>query len=449
MHDIDALFNQALQLQQAGKVQEAIGLYQEILKQEDHAGAYANLGVALRTQGHIQAAIAVYRKSLAIQKDQVSVLSNLGGALRALGQLDEAILCLEQALQIDSECVAAHYNLGLAIMDAREPEKALQYFEKVLELDPNHVEAAFDRSTCILQMGNLEQGFQLYESRFQYEKRLIKPYKQPVWDGSPLKGKTLLLCAEQGFGDTLMFCRYIPLIEKHGGKIILECPTELKRLMETLEGIDQVICPGDKLPAFDTYLSLLSLPRLFKTSVDTIPREIPYLQAPKAQHSLSMPSSTQLKVGIVWGVGHPDVVARNRSIELKHFLALSELPNVSLYSLQKGPQAKQLQELGCSTFIQDLGNQLRDFADTAAVLQELDLLITADTSIVHLAGALGKPVWVLLPSCSEWRWMLDREDSPWYPTVKLFRQATSGDWSSVFARVCQEFQKTIKVVAPG
>jgi hypothetical protein len=217
--------------------------------------------------------------------------------------------------------------------------------------------------------------------------------------------------------------------------VVLECPSPLKRLMATVEGVDQVISEGDKYPPFDIHASLFSLPYLFQTRMETIPASVPYLKAPDAAMSLLIPEGTRLKVGIVWASGHQDSGLRNRTVGLKSFLKLLEIPGVSLYSLQKGPQAKALQTLGADILIQNVAEQVEDFADTATALSQLDLLISADTAIVHLAGALGKPTWVLLPFSSEWRWMLAREDSPWYPGTRLFRQETPGCWQETFDRM--------------
>lgn len=211
-------------MQQAGKTGAALKKYQALLNHSPSADAYANLGVALRTLGKTEAALIAYQQALNLNPNHVAALSNWGGGLRALGRLDEAIPILEKAIALNPAFTAAHHNLGLVYMDHQQPEKAIACFEQVLKLDPERVDAQYDRATCLLQLGKYRDGFQAYESRFGYEPRLIKPYTQPKWDGSPLQGKTLLIYSEQGFGDTLQFCRYIPLIQKAGGRIILECP---------------------------------------------------------------------------------------------------------------------------------------------------------------------------------------------------------------------------------
>ena len=434
-----SLLQEGLKKHQSGELSAAIDCYHQALKIAPSAEAYANLGVALRMQGHLEAAVIAYRKALALDRTHVGTLSNLGGAYRALGQLDEALPLLTKAIQLQPDFAAAHYNLGLVYMDSGEPEKAIACFETTLQLEPDRVDAPFDRATCLLQSGNLRQGFAAYECRFAYEKRLVKPYAQPKWDGSPLKNQTLLLYAEQGFGDTLQFCRYIPFIEKQAGsRIILECPAPLKRIMQTVSWLDEVLVPGDPLPPFDVHASLLSLPHLFQTDLFSIPAQVPYLFSPKPEFHFKPNPVNQLKVGIVWASGHTDVGMRNRTIALSNWQSLLELPHIQFYSLQKGPQLKELEALGLNLLIEDLSPQIQDFADTAAILNELDILISADTAIVHLAGALNKPVWVLLPYGSEWRWLLERPDSPWYPSVRLFRQVENETWEKLLSGdVCQ------------
>jgi len=424
-------------LQQQGKVDAAIEGYRALLKLEVNADALANLGVALRTKGHIQAAIICYRRTLALEASNVSVLSNLGGGLRALGELDEALQVLVSALAIEPDFTAAHYNLGLVYMDSQRPVQAIACFDEVLQRDPNRSDARFDRSTCILQTGDLLRGFAEYECRFAYEPRLQRAYTQPRWNGESLSGKTLLIYSEQGFGDTLQFSRYLPLVEKAGGQMILECPLPLKRLMQSsFDCLELVVAPEEKNISFDYHIPLLSLPAFFKTRLETIPKTLPYLKPPASQ--LSRKRAESLKVGLVWGNGHKDVGTRSREIALKEFAPLLAAPHISFYSFQKGKQSQQLKQEGFDALITDLDSSITNFADTASLLSQMDLLISVDTAIVHCAGALGIPCWVLLPFGSEWRWLLNRDDSPWYPSLKLFRQKCQQPWSEVVGIVGRE-----------
>jgi tetratricopeptide (TPR) repeat protein len=436
---VSPAFEKILRLQQQGQNEAAIAGYQDLLKLEPNAQVYANLGVALRTKGHMEAALVCYEKSLAMQPEQVGTLSNLGGGLRALGRLQEALTILEKALQLDPDFIAAHYNLGLVYMDSQEPQKAIAAFDEVLKRDPDRVDARFDRATCILQTGDLALGFAEYECRSDYEPRLKRAYTQPRWQGESLTNKTLLVYAEQGFGDTLQFCRYLPLIQKEGGRIILECPSPLTRLMEqSFDCLDAVVSPESLLPSFDYHIPLLSLPAFFHTTLETIPKDIPYLKAPIA----TKPAATQspIKVGLVWGNGHMDVGVRHRSIPLEQFAPLLSLPNMAFYSFQKGQKAKDLKRCGFDALVKDLDPFIQDFADTAAYLSQMDLLISVDTAIVHCAGALNIPCWVLLPYGSEWRWLLERDDSAWYKSLRLFRLGREDDWHSVLETICSKLK---------
>ncbi len=425
------LFAKALECHQQGKLDDAILQYRHIIQLEDNAQAFANLGVALRSQGHIEAAIVAYQQALLLKPDHAVALSNLGGALRALGRLEVAAHNLHQALQLQPALAAAHHNLGLVYMDGQAPAKAIDAFERALALDPMLVDAEFERATCLMQTGDLLKGFAAYECRFRYEKKLKKPFSQPQWDGSALNGKTLLICVEQGFGDTLQFVRYIPLIEKSGGRILLEAHQPLKGLMQTVQGVDQVLVQGERIPAFDVYISLLSLPHVFKTIMATIPQTIPYVGAGIPQEALPTAAKpAKLKVGLVWSNGFTNIGTRQRKLALTQFLPLLSLPDITFYSLQKGNGAEELAAGGFEAFILDLEPVIKDFTDTASLIQQLDLLITVDTASAHLGGALGIPTWVLLPYGSDWRWFLNRSDSPWYPSLRLFRQTKPFDWDS-------------------
>lgn len=434
------ILDQALAAHRQGNLAEAIEGYQQCILEAPTEAAYTNLGVALRSQGKIEAALVAYQRALEINPEHVPALSNWGGGLRALGRLTEAVPVLKQAIGLQPDFAAAHYNLGLVYMDAGQPEKAIHHFDEALHLEPERVDAQFDRAVCLLQSGDFQAGFQAYECRFAYEPRLQRYYSQPRWQGEALSpGQTLLLYCEQGFGDTLQFIRYVALIEKNGGHIILECPLPLKRLMQTVENIDQVIVPGEPLPAFDTHASLLSLPAHLNTTLETVPKQLPYLKAPEPQKRL--PASQHLRIGLVWASGHADVGVRHRSIPLKVFEPLLALAGHTFYSFQKGPAVAQLEETGLGSLIHNLDDAIQDFSDTAAFLSQMDLLISADTAIVHLAGALNIPCWVLLPSGSEWRWLLNRSDTPWYDSVRLFRKAYEQPWPEVIQEVIQALCK--------
>jgi len=296
-------------------------------------------------------------------------------------------------------------------------------------------------SLALLLTGNFREGWREYEWRWE-TKYLIssrRTFPQRLWDGSDIKGLTILLHAEQGFGDTIQFIRYAPLVARRGAKIIFECPKELISLLRSVEGIEEVIVRGETLPEFNLHCPLLSLPLAFDTTLETIPAMIPYITndptyTEKWKNKIDWADS-RFRIGLAWA-GNPGFKQnRYRNCELENFLPLTQLPRVIFYSLQKGEEAKEAKHPPGGMKIIDLTEDIHDFSDTAAFIENIDLVISIDTAVTHLAGAMGRPVWTLLPFSPEWRWMLNREDSPWYPTMRLFRQSSHGDWESVISLV--------------
>jgi tetratricopeptide (TPR) repeat protein/glycosyltransferase involved in cell wall biosynthesis len=314
-------------------------------------------------------------------------------------------------------------------------EKSLACYQQAISIQPEHIDARFSRAVAWLRAGNLRQGFVEYEWRWRRPDMRPQAFRQPIWDGDDLRGQPILLHAEQGFGDTIQFARYAELVAQRGGKVIVACQRQLARLLRSLPSIHQIAVDGEVIPQFVVHAPLLSLPRILGTTLETIPAAVPYLQAPPAAIALTAPPNTRAKVGIVWTGSPTHPYNYKRTCPLPEWEPLLRTPGVAFYSLQKGPQVEDLAQLPDSVQVQDLSEQLPDFAETAAAIAQLDLVITIDTSVAHLAGALGKPVWLLLDTCPDWRWLLDRDDSPWYPTMRLFRQATTGDWVEVIERV--------------
>lgn len=405
------------------------------------ANNWSNLAIALRCSGNLEAAIAAYKRALAIQPDSAAVLSNLGGALRAACRLDEAIICLQRAIQLEPNLASAQFNLGLALEDAGSLDEALNCYERALLLEPKRTDAVIQKAYTLLAMGRLEEGFQVYERRLEFEAMLQRNFEQPQWNGQSFAGKTLLLYAEQGRGDTFQFIRYASMAKALGGSVIVECQPDTADIVRKVSGVDQVVNRGDSLPHFDYCASLMSLPFIFKTTLQTIPQSIPYLRVPdQALGSVSLRPADLFRVGIVWTSGHEDVGANERSVPFAHFVKLLEAADIALYSLQVGDSVSDIEKFGCRNLIQDLGKQFKSFASTADAIQQLDLVITVDTSVAHLAGGLGKSVWVLLPFASEWRWLQKRSDSPWYPVARLYRQEHARDWAAVFDRVVADLR---------
>ena len=316
----------------------------------------------------------------------------------------------------------------MCIRDRGNWTEALACYRQALVLAPNFPEAHENLGMILLLYGNLRTGFAEYEWRCQTKKYLRRSFPYPLWDGSDLQGQKIILICDQGYGDAIQFIRYVPLITELDGKIIVVCQEPLLRLFSTVAGIEQLII--EAIVEFDVHAPLMSLPHLMGTTLDTIPAQIPYLTAPKPYpFILQSPAETYLKVGIVWAGSPGNQNDRNRSCNFSDFSSILKIPGIAFYSLQKG---SEITNLGG---VQDLSGKLNDFADTSAIIEQLDLVITVDTSVAHLAGALGKPVWVLLSFVADWRWMLEREDSPWYPTMRLFRQTQPGDWNGVFEKV--------------
>lgn len=414
-----------------GQLSEAIAHYQTALRlQPNHADALVNLGISLQQQGRVEAAIGRYQKALRYQPNLPAAHSNLGHAFRQQGQYDSAIAHYQTALQLEPHNPIVYQQLGELWVEMGQIPAAIACFEQGLALDPRHVTLQGSRIRALLLSGDLRAGFAVYDP---WRLGLSPPRLNslPDWDGSDLSDRRILLYVESGagFGDLIQFSRYAALIAQQANQTVLECPEPLYRLFQPMAGV-QCVPIGQPMPEVDCQVSLLSLPQRCGTELSTIPASVPYL-VPPATLGPSLPSGDR-KVGLVWG-GNPN--HRHDSVRSCPFSLMQRLltvPNWTFYSLQKGPhQAELTSELP----IHDLSSLLQDFADTAQVMQQLDLVITVDTSVAHLAGALGKPVWVLLARNPDWRWLLDRENSPWYPTARLFRQQPGQGWAEVCDRV--------------
>jgi hypothetical protein len=341
-------------------------------------------------------------------------------------------------LELSSNSAQLHYNMALAQRDLGELDEAMDAFRRAEILGYRKPELTWDRSLTQLLMGDYENGFKNYEARWSLPGAKRRDAGLPDWDGVPLeKGQRLLVWAEQGFGDTLHFARYVPMLRAQGlARVIFEVQGPLARLLQrapAFRGIN-VVARGVPRPDAAAQVPLLSLPRLLRTRAQTIPADGPYITPPSDIPAPYLRSGV-LNVGLCWAGKPSHRNDRNRSVGAAGFVSLIDLPGASFHSLQKGPGARQIAEEGLSALVNDMGSTLSDFAETAAAIAPLDLIITVDTAIAHLAGAMGKTVWVLLPYAPDWRWMMAREDSPWYPTMTIFRQDTPGDWDPVLADV--------------
>ncbi len=424
---------------QMGYPDAAIGHYQKAIAQDpDYVWVYHDMGIALRKQGQFEAAIAAYRKAIALQPDCAESYYNLGNVLQLQNRRDDAIACQQKAIALKPDFSRAHYNLGKLFQDQEELEKAIACYERTIALNPDNIDSRWNLAVALLTAGSLKRGFTEYEWRWQVQGNLPRRFSAPLWDGSQLAGKAILLHAEQGFGDTLQFIRYVPLVAQRGGNVVVECQPALMRLLATVDGIQQLVTRGDPLPEFKVHAPLMTLPKIFGTDLHTVPAQVPYFFPPATPFTLDSDADTALKVGLVWAGNPQRENDQLRSCSLAQFFKLLDIDGIAFYSLQKGTKAAELSQMPqCSARIQDLSHHLNDFADTAAIVAQLDLVISVDTAVAHLAGGLGKPTWVLLSRPADWRWLLDRVDNPWYPSMRLFRQQQAGRWEAVFDSVAE------------
>jgi tetratricopeptide (TPR) repeat protein len=505
---VDTLYNLGNTCHELGQLERAIACFERALRlRPDAIELHNNLGTALQDFGRLDEAIACYRRALALRPGAVETLDNLGGALRAQGQLEAARACYERALALEPDRIesniglgivlrdegrpqeaalhyervlalapdhlAAHNNLGVALVDLGRPQEAAAHYARALAvqpdrpeahnnlgialehqgrypdalacygralaLDPAYPDAHFNRAHALLVTGELDEGWPEYEWRFAVA-RYDRNFDRPLWSGEPLAGRTILIHAEQGLGDTLQFIRYVPAVAERGGRVVIEVPRAIARLAGTVAGASLIVAAGDALPEFDRHCPLLSLPRIFETNLTTIPDAVPYLSVPKeasAPWAERIDAAPGLKVGVVWAG------ATQGGLDLLSLLPLWEVARVSWFSLQVGARAREVSMLERPR-IADLSPWLVDFAETAAAVARLDLVISVDTSVAHLCGALARPTWVLLPYNPDWRWLLERGDSPWYPTARLFRQGKPGDWQAVIREAAAALAQMVR-----
>jgi hypothetical protein len=426
----------ALEHHRAGRLHEAAAICRQALEAEPgNAGALHLLGLTEHRLGHHERGLDLLRRSVALDPDS-GWLNNLGTALAEQGRLAEAIEAFERSLAI-APIAQCHFNLGRALGDIGRRDEALAQFRNAISIRPDYAEAHFAEAHFLLLSGDdMAAGWAKLEWRWRLPGKVDRFPIHSRWNGELIeRGTSLLLHAEQGFGDTLQFCRYAELI-RPDGPLFLAVPKHLVRLLSCLRGVTTIDQHGE-LPPFDLHCPLLSLPCIFRTTIGTIPSATHYLSADfrdAARWRRRLSELHGIKVGVVWAGGlrshQPEAIAtdRRRSIPFDQFSTLLDIPGVTFVSLQKGRESRHPR-------LNDWTGELRDFADTAALIDALDLVISVDTAVAHLAAALGKPTWLLNRFDTCWRWLLNREDSPWYPTLRQFRQPAPGDWNSVFANV--------------
>jgi len=411
--------------------------------QPRNAELHNNLGVVLAGLERQEEAEASYREALRLQPDNAAAYNNLGNCLRHQNRPEEAAAALREAIHLSPRYAEAHNNLGIVIAHSGQVAEGVALYDEALRLRPDYPEAHLNRALALLSTGDFARGWAEYEWRWKMPNLKPPKFKQPRWDGSPLAGRTLLLHAEQGLGDTVQFIRYASQLKALGGTVVLDCPTPLVELAASCPGVAQVVPRGSPLPPFDVYATLLSIPGLLRTTLETIPAEVPYLKADPqrvlywGQELAKVPG---FRVGISWQGSKQHRGDRVRSFHLTRFAALAGAAAVRLISLQKGLGSEQLPEAAAAGWeVVDYGSRTgASFADAAALMMNLDLIVTVDTAVGHVAGALGLPVWVATPFAADWRWLRNRDDTPWYPTMRLFRQPVAGDWDTVFERIARE-----------
>ena len=410
-----------------------------------------NKGMALEKMGRLQEALSHYQQAIEYCPESSRTFNNLGNAYRELDLLDEAIISFERAIELDPNYAEAFSNLGWTLFRLQEYQQSKEYFKKAIKINPSLSPAVFNLSLCQLTLGEFEEGWINYEERMKqplYQKK-IDPLNKPQWDGSQeLDGKAIYIHAEQGLGDTIQFCRYIKLLAARGAKVLFEPQVQLKRLLKNIDGVSQLLESGQVIPPYDYHCPLMSLPLAFKTNQDTIPNDVPYIfseESKKIYWKEKLAAISGLKVGLVWSGGfrpnNPELWGvnqrRNMSFEL---ISQLNTEGIEFFSLQKGEGAeaelkKYKDKLWQSDNLHNFADELHDFSDTAALIEQLDLVISVDTSTAHLAGAMGKPVWILNRFDGCWRWLSNGDESEWYPTAKLYRQKKNGRWDEVIEKI--------------
>jgi len=444
-NNIQILFEDALQHHNAGRLVEAETLYKRILQLDlQHHPSLHQFGMIAYQAGRYDVAVQLISEAIKVRDDIPLYHFNLGKTFEALKKNEEAKICFKRALTLDAHDIKAANNLGMILFSEGRYEEARQLYDYALQLNPLYPEALTNLGLYNLLHGNLKEGFRLHESRTQIAAAPDYGFDKPPWDGHELKGKRILLHCEQGYGDNIQFIRYASAVKNKGGYVILPCFTPLVRLFETVEGIDEINQEGQDLPPYDYYASLLSLPYLLGTDVTTIPAYIPYIHVNpnlKENWQARLKDCKGMKIGVAWRGNPKHVNDHKRSIDPALFAKAFAGIDATIVILQKDCMADELRLFGNEN-IMNAGATIEDFADLAALMTNLDLVISVDTAICHLAGALGLKVWTLLAYVPDWRWMLERDDSPWYPSMRLFRQRISGEWQEVLAEIRQS-------LAPG
>lgn len=399
-----------------------------------------NNGLALHIQGLHLEALEKFQAALALDPNNPVILNNRGVCYFDLDLFEDAIQSYKLATALEPRYVEAHNNLGNALVKLFKHEEGLKSYDQALSLDSGYVEAYWNKALALLQLGRFTEGWVLHESRWAKPsfQPIVRHFPQPIWDGSfSIAGKTLLLHAEQGLGDTLQFVRYVELVLSLGARVVLEVQAPLVPLFNELFAVEALVKQGDPLPPFECHCPFMSLPLAFQTTLSSIPSAIPFIKSsPEKEHlwAEKLGPTSQLRVGLVWSGDPRHQNDKHRSIPLAELMAALP-PGFEYLSLQSEIRDSDSQALKDNDQLVHFGSELKDFSDTAALCSQMDVVVCVDTSVAHLSGAMGKPTFLLLPYNPDWRWLLERTDSPWYPTMKLFRQAQLGSWQSALENV--------------
>ena len=446
---VEAYNNRGVLFNGQGRYREAIFSFcKAISLRKNYPEAFNNRGITLKSLGKYEAALQDYNNALSLRPDYPEAFNNQGNVFKEVQRAEEALASYDQAIALRPDYPEAYNNRAVVLADLHRGEEALRDYDQAIALRPDYAEAHFNRALCLLQLGRLAEGWPGYEWRWRNANLRMpsRSFPEPLWRGEALAGQTLLLYGEQGLGDAIQLCRYIPLVAARGGRVVLEVDRTLVGLLGQFDGLDQVVARGEPLPAFDFQCPLMSLPLAFGTTLDTIPTAPAYLTADPARVErwrTRLGPATRPRIGLVWsGNSHH----RNDSCRSLPFAALTDLisERFDFLCLQKEIRDSEIVRAAERPGLRLFCDEIVDFADTAALCELADLVISVDTSVAHLAGALGRPLWLVLPANSDWRWLLDRPDSPWYPSARLYRQSVAeglkGEWGPVLASLAREME---------
>lgn len=432
----EAVYNLGVVLTGVGRTREAMDAYREALKRDpSHPRAWNNLGILLQSGGCLIEARECYGKAMERDRTFLEARYNFGLALQESDEPVAAEAEYREVLAADPNHAEAGANLGNLLLASGKPVEALRCYEQVISAHPENAEAQWNAGVVRLLLGDYQRGWEGYEWRFKQREAKPRHFDRPLWDGSDCDGATILIHTEQGFGDAIQFIRYAKAVAERGGRVVVECQEALRGILRTAPGVHRVVARGQESIPHDWHIPLMSLPRVFATTLETIPGDVPYIAAPEIPPPEEMLRASGLRVGVAWAGNPNHKNDRNRSMAPAELTILAAVPGVKWFSLQKDAAAP-----GSFPAV-DLSAYMGDWSATAALVRRLDLVVAVDTAVAHLSGALGGTVWTLLPFVPDWRWGLVGDRTPWYPTMQLFRQETPGDWRAVLKRVADQLSR--------